>query len=405
MTALSQFIQKHKLLEYSFFLLIFCFPIQLGKHFWPSWSYLHGVRLDYLSPTLYLTDILSLVVIILGSITLYKTSLYKFSPRSLVLGAFLLVSTSISIALSSNPFFGWYEIIKGFEFVCLFLVAKNLFKDKKILSTSIVILVVSLFLQIALASYQVFFAHSAGGLFWLLGERTFDVSTPGIARDSLSGVLLLRGYGTFAHPNVFAGYVVIVGIAAWFLFGESRLRSALLSLLSLGLLVSMSRFPLLLWVTFLTTVSRGTGKILFGSLFVLFIGLLLLFNPLSDPSLAARFVYVQDVFYHIQKYPLFGMGFGNFLALPARLEAGIGLPQPVHNVFLLILDSLGIVGFSLVLVVLFKTFQTAKKDRMSLLLFLAWIALGSFDHYLLSLQQGQLLTTLVFALIWRENTV
>ena len=41
-----------------FYLLILFLPTQLGKHFWPNFSYVYGVRIDYLSPTLYFTDIL-----------------------------------------------------------------------------------------------------------------------------------------------------------------------------------------------------------------------------------------------------------------------------------------------------------------------------------------------------------
>src|SRR5258708_7366824 len=37
-----------------FFLLL---PTQLGKHFWPDFSIVSGIRIDYLSPTVYITDV------------------------------------------------------------------------------------------------------------------------------------------------------------------------------------------------------------------------------------------------------------------------------------------------------------------------------------------------------------
>lgn len=40
------------------FLFIFFIPTQLGKHFWPEWSYVMGIRVDYLSPTLYFLDLI-----------------------------------------------------------------------------------------------------------------------------------------------------------------------------------------------------------------------------------------------------------------------------------------------------------------------------------------------------------
>src|SRR5687767_1088681 len=43
-------------------LLLLFLPTQLGKHFWPEYSLLSGFRVDYLSPTLYLTDMLVLLL-------------------------------------------------------------------------------------------------------------------------------------------------------------------------------------------------------------------------------------------------------------------------------------------------------------------------------------------------------
>ena len=39
-----------------FFLFLLFLPTQLGKHFFLDFSYLSGVRVDYLAPTIYLTD-------------------------------------------------------------------------------------------------------------------------------------------------------------------------------------------------------------------------------------------------------------------------------------------------------------------------------------------------------------
>ena len=45
-------------------LIVFFLPSQLGLHFWPSFSRAAGIRLDYLSPTLYFVDLLLLVFVI-----------------------------------------------------------------------------------------------------------------------------------------------------------------------------------------------------------------------------------------------------------------------------------------------------------------------------------------------------
>jgi len=47
-----------------FSLLLVFLPTQLGLHFWPGWALVLGRRLDYLSPTLYVTDILIVFLLI-----------------------------------------------------------------------------------------------------------------------------------------------------------------------------------------------------------------------------------------------------------------------------------------------------------------------------------------------------
>src|SRR5580700_6749474 len=48
-------------LLFFFFLLL---PTQLGKHFWPDFSIVSGIRIDYLSPTIYFTDILLILLFV-----------------------------------------------------------------------------------------------------------------------------------------------------------------------------------------------------------------------------------------------------------------------------------------------------------------------------------------------------
>src|SRR3972149_7133823 len=54
----------NKLHRYFFYLLLVLLPTQLGYHWWPSWALVLGRRIDYLSPTLYVTDILIFFVIL-----------------------------------------------------------------------------------------------------------------------------------------------------------------------------------------------------------------------------------------------------------------------------------------------------------------------------------------------------
>src|SRR4030042_4014068 len=63
-----------KLHQKLFRLLVFLLPIQLGRHFWPTWSYTFGLKIDYFSPTAYLTDFLVLAVLGLWGIDKLKAT-------------------------------------------------------------------------------------------------------------------------------------------------------------------------------------------------------------------------------------------------------------------------------------------------------------------------------------------
>src|SRR4051812_29891213 len=60
-SARSLLSRGHNFSSLLYFLLLLLLPTQLGKHFWPPFAFVHGLRIDYLSPTVYLTDLLLLL--------------------------------------------------------------------------------------------------------------------------------------------------------------------------------------------------------------------------------------------------------------------------------------------------------------------------------------------------------
>src|SRR3990170_2900816 len=50
-----------KLQKITFLLIVFFLSSQVGFHFWPEFSKVSGIRVDYLSPTFYLLDILIII--------------------------------------------------------------------------------------------------------------------------------------------------------------------------------------------------------------------------------------------------------------------------------------------------------------------------------------------------------
>src|SRR6185369_2209751 len=67
---------------------------------------------------------------------------------------------------------------------------------------------------------QFLLGRSIGGIFYLLGERTFNISTPGIALVNILGKNFLRPYASFPHPNSLAGFL---GVAIIFLSRSDKL--------------------------------------------------------------------------------------------------------------------------------------------------------------------------------------
>ena len=117
----------------------------------------------------------------------------------------------------------------------------------------------------------------------------------------------------------------------------------------------------------------------------------------------------------IKANPLAGVGLNNFIPqLPSywqqfRMTYWL---QPVHNIFLLIAAETGLVGlliFLWLMVLTYKKLIIPKESREAsinnyeLIIALSVIlVLGLFDHYWFTLQQTQLLLTIVFGLSWRQ---
>jgi hypothetical protein len=120
----------------------------------------------------------------------------------------------------------------------------------------------------------------------------------------------------------------------------------------------------------------------------------------------------KQIFY---TYP-FGTGLGNFtIIMPdfAAFKLDPWLYQPVHNIYMLLLNEIGIFGvisfvglFFMSGVFVFtsmKKRQAGEKELGAVLLSLlaAIFVLGLFDHYPVSLYQGVMLLFLVFAISGR----
>lgn len=409
-----------KLHQKLFVLLIFLLPVQLGKHFWPDFSLIFGIRVDYLSPTIYLTDILVLLLLMLWGVERLKNSKFKIAKSKytfkilkrflfpFLVFCFLLVNAF----LAQNQGAAFYKLLKITEFGLLGLyIAKNkLLITKYQLPITLAVIYSSL---IAIA--QFINQASLGGIFWLFGERTFNIQTPAIALGEVSGRLFLRPYGTFSHPNSLAGFTLIVLIL---LLGNAKSTNQLIHKLSylLGLLALVLSFSRSAWlagvISILLLTAHQIWKKRIGTLLIAFFIIFLIFfiilfscpRFLIDEPLVQRLQLIKVSYEMIKSNPLSGVGLNNFIVrLPDFWESNsIRLLQPVHNIYLLIATETGLVGLAIFLWFLILTIRRLLHYRLTRLLVAlnAILLLGLFDHYWLTLQQNQLLFSLVLGLIW-----
>ncbi|MDP2649910.1 MAG: O-antigen ligase family protein [bacterium] len=416
-----------------FYLILLFIPVQLGKHFWIQSSYIHGIRSDYLSPTLYATDLLIGILII---VWIYSKK-NKFSILEVIrlnwLTAFFLISILFfSVLFSKDKIIALYGLIKFFEFFFFgYFVSQNVKKEnlKKIVSIfSISVIFVSI-----IAILQYLNQASLGGFLYFLGERSFTSQTPGIANASINGELLLRPYATFPHPNVLAGYLTIAlaMVISTPIISGSNLKKYfyLISLIvgSIALVLTMSRIPILFWSIivffyfFLNFTKKKSSQMLFFLLItVLGFFTFLLFSPaflrfvsasINDDSVQTRLTLINTSVLSIKDNPVFGVGLNNYLQTFNQYQKpteSVFMLQPVHNIFLLVAVQTGLTGLIVFLLFIKKTYIRIRDQgsgiknfkTTSLLILSTTLILGFFDHYFLTLQQGQLLFSFIFGICW-----
>ncbi|PIU37363.1 hypothetical protein COT02_01250, partial [Candidatus Roizmanbacteria bacterium CG07_land_8_20_14_0_80_34_15] len=185
-----------------FFLFLLLIPTQFGKHFFLAFSYLSGVRVDYLAPTIYLTDIIIFLLAIANSKIVFKF----FKNKKILISLFFLL---INILFSRLPIISFYWFLKTIELLIIFFLAKKILTTLKEKYILIALFISSLF-QLFISLTQLINKHSVQGIFYYFGERLLTLSTPGVAKASIQGAEFLRPYGTFSHPNSLAGFFLLL---------------------------------------------------------------------------------------------------------------------------------------------------------------------------------------------------
>jgi O-antigen ligase len=392
-----------------FYLLLVLLPTQLGLHFWPDWALVLGRRIDYLSPALYLTDIL--IFFLLMSWLFEKHQRIRFSLFKIIFVAGFICANIFFAANRTVAFFAWIKILEmialGFYIV----------KEKPKLPEIIFPLSVGVLYSSVIAITQFLLQHSIGGPLWFLGERTFSFSTPGIARVDFPSFFKLRAYATFPHPNVLGGFLAI--LLPLIIYQLSNLpiiqfknKKQIFYIVTslLGIIALILTFSRSAWIVFVLGISyiaclparqvyRKKKRAFFPILLCAFLMIFFIGKTFGfqDESVVVREQLSVAALSMARASPVLGTGLGNYLVrLPDYLVSRqIYFLQPVHNIYLLLLSEVGIVGFGF-FVLLLKKILSYRVYRISYVY--AILLLGLVDHYFLTLQQGQLLLTIFLSL-------
>jgi len=369
--------------------LVFLFlPTQLGLHFWPAYSRVAGIKIDYLSPTIYFLDILIILYLILSYKTFKSINRYK----SIYLPYFLLVALNIYFAVSPINSGMWW--IRNTVYLLFFL---YLIINKISWSFVRAPLLISTIITISIQVLQTISQSSLGGIFYWFGERSYSSSSLGMARISLLNYDFVRAPSFFSHPNSLSGYLLVI-LYLCFNFKEKLLTKIIVYF---GILLTFSKAALL---GLLIILFRIDSSLL--SLLLVFISIAQIFpnqlqiswQPISD-----RVLLLKQTGKIIGSNPLFGVGIGNYISSLAEHLPGSFLThshlQPVHNLPLLIISETGIAGL-IGIVVLVKNFIQKNKNKIKIMMFISLILVtGLFDHYWWTLPQNKLILLLALALI------
>lgn len=397
------------ILTFLFFLLL---PTQLGKHFFFPVSFIAGVRIDYLAPTLYVTDILFFLLFALNA----KTVIQFFRKPNAVgttLGLSLLL---LPVIFSIVQPLAIYRYVKILEFISVFAIVSQ---QKQSLKLFVGATAIGAGFELILSLLQFVNKQSLQGIFYFFGERHMNLSFPDIAKASINGVEFLRPYGTFSHPNSLAGFYLLIYFFMLTREQESKrtreqfLRYGLLFITSCLIIISFSKVTiatfLILNILYLIRSKFYTRcKICFVARITTLVVLttIVFFARGDTASVEKRMQLIKDSLVIIAYYPLFGVGLGNYLVAQHGfvMKYPYFFLQPVHNIFLLWLAETGVIVGGLILykIIHFLKEQENKKAREQVLFCsLVLLLTGLFDHYWLTLQQNFLLVPVIFGLIYQ----
>ncbi len=443
-------LQNKQIIKLLLILLIFSifFPIRLV--FFTKEAFLTGDYSDFTSFSLYLSDIFLILIFVYIFPYIYEN--FSWTKINIGLPIFIIWLILALIFKSSNlsQINLWY-CFKFIELIVAYETFMIIFQETALKITFFKLFAWFCAIQSVLALSQ-FASQSSIGLY-KLGEQHLNSAILGVSKIVSGGTTLIRGYGTFPHPNPLSAFLVAGVIITVYLLIQSEKRksrmlySLLLFLNILGVTVTFSRaaylalaLGLLILSIGLTVIARREApkqsqnrlprsfQSLAMTLTMVTISVIVsffLFKPFlfsratfSDQSTIDRKFYNAVGLNMIQKNPIFGVGVGESVLHMEHYSSKTLQPwekQPPHNYFIIAAAELGIPGALLLIWIIFshlwgllKKIKPGIDFKLFTFYFLLFTILATFlllmqfDHYFYTLEQTQILLWIFLGLIAAE---
>jgi hypothetical protein len=391
-----------------FLAFLIALPLSVRKVLW--YLPLRGSFNEYADVSLYASDIL--LVATLGACILlqrhisnnmsstrvcFTWNIIKHTRGRLlavILPLGLIINAFISLAYSKELIIGVFFVCKLIELYGLYLFVlfrivpcgtNHTIQTQSVFSNTILIFIALGVTESALGILQFIQQQSVG--LSLIKESIVNPALPGVAKVIINNTQYIRAYGTFPHPNILGGFLLVSIIMSHlyrrvFHVKHTRLmffggvvlliqyiclvltfsKSAMIGLViawmymwfvSRGTMNSpgLLKRRIALWIKKLFHVEQiGAQIVLFGIISLAISSFFIKINidKLFFQSLREREIYQSIVLDIIHNYPILGISCGQlviFMAQQSTYPLLLWQMQPVHNVFLLIWAELGVVGF------------------------------------------------------------
>jgi len=409
-----------KLIQNLWKIFLVTLPFSIHYVFYEAASYRFGQFNPWVTGILYLPEVLLGLIFIMWMVDrlqhspTLKRSKKKgrgFKVLSFLFWFFFLLNAGFITFLQGDFILFFVFAFKVFMavIVCLLLQDELIPKEHTVLY-----LLYGALFQVIIGGLQVYFNGSIG-LEWL-GESQLSAESFNVAKNDLAnGSKQIRAYGTFLHPNILGAYLVTIlflslphlkraGRLLWplvLLFGI-YLTGSQAALLTTGILLGA-------WILFKIVRQPVHQKIslVLGFFVLMMVNSWFFFNHgqmgVEDPSISQR-VMQNEIAQDMLKDNLSGVGVQNFtLNMENHSEERL-MPwevQPVHNVYFLVLNEMGLQGLVLLLILIsltlksfFKRIDLKRENVATIFPFLGLLILASFDHLLMTSYVGLLLVAL-----------